>query len=423
MKLAIFSIVARNYLSLALTLGDSVARHHPEASFTIFVVDGLQGLPRKDYAHRLVDVASVLGHKLQHLRFQYNVTEYCTAVKPFLFQHLFTTADAEHVHYLDPDTLLFDRLDAIQSPEPSHAIYLAPHLLECRLDESHAYPEFKHLWEGIFNLGYCGLRNTPESARFLAWWGQRLARYCYSDHVDGLHTDQKWADYVPVYFGQALSICPHPGLNTAHWNLHERKLTLEAGRYLVNDQALLLFHFSGFDFNGRLLCRHASAEDQAPFLSEAVLALADQYRQKVLANGLDEHIRIPYRFNAFDNGDPVTSIHRRLYRALDGSLGAADPFASDGPFHQALLRAGLIDHSPAVATGYASGSLPGLGRLTWWTHVLLKTFLRVAGSRRYGFLIKLFVKYARPEQHLFLLRNDAAPKTFDARHRRPELGR
>lgn len=409
MTLCAFTIVARNYLPLALTLADSVRRLHPEADFRIFVVDGLQGLPAVT-THALVDLHAYLDDSFEPLRFKYNITEYCTSVKPHLFQRLLAETDAEHVYYLDPDTWLFDRLEVIHGAAPEASVFLAPHLLECRLRADHVYPEYKHLWEGIFNLGFCAIRRSPAAEHFLAWWDGRLRDGSYADAFDGLHTDQKWMDYAPVYLGADLHIVRHPGVNVAHWNLDERRLegTPDTG-LTVNGQRLVLFHFSGFDFRGTALTRHADVALQARYASASLTALASAYRATVLRNGYEAHITIPYRYASYDNGDPISSLHRRLYRSLGDARFDAQPFRASGPLYRAIQARGLIDRSPAATRSHAAATLPTLGRLTRIAHGVLRTFLRVAGPSRYAYLLKFFNRYARPENHAFLLGDPPPP--------------
>ncbi len=411
MPLCIFTIVARNYLPLALTLADSVALHHPEAKLHIFVADGLEGLPEQAHHHALTGLDTCLGPDFDPLRFQYNITEFCTSVKPLLFRRLLAETDAEHVYYLDPDTWLFGRLDAIHEAAPQASIFLTPHLLHCRPDEDHPYPEYKHLWEGIFNLGFCAVRRSASTDKFLHWWDKRLREHCYADHFDGLHTDQKWMDYVPAYFGADLHIVRQQGVNTAHWNLDERELARgPQGRYTVNGEPLLLFHFSGFDFMGSQLTRHVEPAQQARYASPALLGLSADYRAAVHANGYAEHIGLPYRYNCFDNGQPISPLQRRLYRALGGAGFEPRPFATAGPFFGMLMRRRLLDDSPAALRGHAAATLPQVGRLMRWAQCGLRVFLRCFGASRYAYLLKFFNKFARPENHAFLLDDRAERK-------------
>jgi len=402
----IFTITARNYLSLALTLGDSVRRHHPEAEFTIFVSDGLDDIDFSQLRHRLEDARKAIGSKFDpRLPFKYNITEYCTAIKPALFRHLFErSASVDLIYYMDPDTYLFSRLDPITVPFPDKVLFLAPHLINCRLADDHPYPEYKHLWEGIFNLGFCAFRRGIRSTEIIDWWDARLQDYCYADFNDGLHTDQKWMDYAPVFFGDDLSIIRHYGVNVAHWNILERLLKWKDDAFWVQDQALIFFHFSGFDFKGASLTKHVPVKLQR-YIDDDVLKLSNEYRNAVFKNGYDQFIKIPYRYASYSDGAPVSQQHRRLFRSVASDNDFSDPFDCDGPFRLQINKHGLLDKSDAASGNYSASTLKNLSSTNFKAQSVLKFLLRVVGPRRYAYLIKFFARYGRVESHSFLLKD------------------
>lgn len=404
----IFTITARNYLGIALTLGESVSRHHPEARFSICVSDGLGGLDLvlSNPLHRLIDVPALFAPEIaEDLAFKYNITEYCTAVKPRMFRHLFALEPAtDLVYYMDPDTYLFSRLDCITAATPDKTLYLAPHLIDYRLADDHPYPEYHHLWEGIFNLGFCAIRRTGWSARVIDWWDARLLEYCYADHTDGLHTDQKWMDYAPVFFGPELEIVRNHGVNAAHWNLSERPITFDGTDYFAQRDKLVFFHFSGFDFKGELLTKHVPAEVQQGYLTPTVIELSKKYRAAVKGNRFDDFIMIPYAFATFDDGTPVTQPLRRLYRELKKSRPISAPFSSCGELFSLFRDAKLLDKSAAARSNFSKATVPDLGRKIEKVGNGLRFILRFVGFTRYAQLIKLAAYLGRFENHAFLLR-------------------
>lgn len=405
----IFTITARNYLSLALTLGDSIARHHPEAKFTVCVADGLDGLegllPASSHPqHRLVSALELLpADTLDDLAFKYNITEFCTAIKPLMFKTLFSDPQVELVYYMDPDTHLYQRLDPITASTPDKTLYLAPHLIHYRLADDHPYPEFRHLWEGIFNLGFCAIRRTDATARVLDWWDARLREYCYADPLDGLHTDQKWMDYAPVFFQDELQIVRHHGVNAAHWNLGERTIELRDGTYLAGPEPLIFFHFSGFDFRGHSLTKHVPKEHQNLYTTPTLLAFAQQYREAVHANGYERLLAVPYRFGTFDDGTPITQPHRRLYRARAKESRLPRQFSANGPFYAELAGAGLLDRSPAAKANYSRATVSDMNGKMRKVEGVMRLMLKLLGFRRYAQLVKLAAWLGRFEHHRFLI--------------------
>lgn len=407
----IFTITARNYLSLALTLGDSIARHHPEARFTICVADGIDELDSLLPAiphpgHSLLSALELLpGKQLENLAFKYNITEFCTAIKPAMFKALFADTSVDLVYYMDPDTYLYQRLDPITGGTPDKTLYLAPHLIDCRLDDDNPYPEYKHLWEGIFNLGFCALRRTSTTAHILDWWDARLQRYCFADFQDGLHTDQKWMDYAPAFFGDELSICRHYGVNVAHWNIVERQPKLQGETFFTHEQPLIFFHFSGFDFKGKSLTKHVP-ENLQRYINADIAKLADSYRNAVLTNGYDRFIGIPYRYASYSDGVSISQQHRRLFRVLEATESHKDLFSASGSFRRKIERAGLLDTSSAATKNHSAATVANVGALHSRAQWLLKLVLRLVGPRRYAYLIKFFGVYGRFEAHAFLLKDE-----------------
>src|SRR5690348_3043405 len=105
----IFTIAARNYLAYAFVLGESVRRHHPDATFSIFLMDD-PGQEWKSVIEgrgwRVIYPEEIPLYEYRRLIFQYNLTEASTAVKPSIIQAL-VKRGAETVIYLDPDILCF----------------------------------------------------------------------------------------------------------------------------------------------------------------------------------------------------------------------------------------------------------------------------------------------------------------------------
>jgi hypothetical protein len=402
-----FTIVARNYLSLAYTLAESYARHH-EGSVLIIVADGLDGVTspagvRVEAASAHMDTA-----EFEDLALKYNITEFCTAVKPYVFKTLFARHPGAKITYLDPDTYVMAPLDYVEQALEARDIVLTPHLLECRVEHDHSYPEYKHLWEGIFNLGFAALKDSPAAHKLVDWWIVRLRDFCYADRWDGLHTDQKWMDYVPGYFPGQLHVSTHAGLNVAHWNLDERPLSRRDGAYWAGNAPLLLFHFSGCDFQGRRVTKYVTPSIQARFGGEAVNELVQQYVDAVIRNGYQRTIVTPYKFNFFDDGTAITSLHRRLYRTLNPEHHFKNVLSAQGAFYQLLAARGMLDRSEQAARNYTAATVSNLDHKRKAAESVMRLLWRLVGPRKYSYLIKFFSIYGRFESHAFLLDEKSA---------------
>lgn len=327
-KLAIFSIVSRNYQHYAKTLFSSVARHHPEADMFCILVDGETGVSA-EYADKLsVLLIHDLGiADLKRMAFQYDILELNTAAKPWAFEALLRKG-YESVVYLDPDIYLYGSLNrAIELTRTASDIVLTPHLLEPIQDDKRP-TELDIRRAGTYNLGFCAVRNSSNTLNFLKWWQGKLARQCYVDQDSGIFVDQSWMDLVPGLFDN-VSILRDPGYNVAYWNCAERQLRRKPdGAWIAKDAPLIFFHFSGLDhFAPDRFSKHQNRYTLSNLGPAA--ELVRDYSSEVLSNGAKIFADAPYGFGCFDDGTPISGSFRRLYlhnEVLREKMGE-NPFA------------------------------------------------------------------------------------------------
>lgn len=313
----VFTIIARNYLAHARVLAASLARHNPRARLCVIVLDDLEGTlstePTFDILHA-GELPFDPPSDFYTMAAAYDVTELATAVKPWVFEHLFTRG-AEVVIYLDPDIEVFDSLGPLEPLTRTHGLVLTPHITEPLPPDGQHPSERDLLIAGIYNLGFLAL--SAEAAKtFLPWWRQRLRRDCLNDPAHGLFVDQRWIDFVPALFAPA--ILKDPGYNVAYWNLPHRVLARQedgkGDRIFVDERPLRFLHFSGFSPRApHLLSKH-----QHPLLrvrlSEARL-LADlcrRYAEALEKAGFAECFAVPYGLATTATGLHLDARMRRV---------------------------------------------------------------------------------------------------------------
>jgi hypothetical protein len=263
MKVAWFTSVNIKYMDRAAILARTMKEIHPNWTSYLLLVDDTEKLPQElsiDYDHVInpedvieeepstwlkVRARDIESRTIATWLAQHNVTEACTAVKPFGMRYL--TKEYDYVFYLDPDLAAFNPLDSVLEPLINGAsVVLTPHQLEPEEEwQAIVDNEIGTLRTGLYNFGFLGVSSKhPESEKFLNYWAERLKYFCLEDSKSGLHTDQKWGNPVPIFF-KDVHITSHPGLNVASWNLSKREFTLaKNGNYLVNQYPLIFYHFS-----------------------------------------------------------------------------------------------------------------------------------------------------------------------------------
>ena len=411
------TVVAQNYLAYALALGESVARFHPDAHFSIFLVDDVGRhwkLLIESRGFRAIYPEEIPLPDYRKFVFQYNVTEACTGVKPFVLQMLIERG-AENVIYMDPDTLCFRRLDEIFAALGQYNIVLTPHICSPAPDDY--YPgERDFLKSGIFNLGFIALRRGRTSTDFLRWWASRLALECVQEPDAGLFVDQKWMDLAPTCF-DGVCILRNPAYNIAYWNLHERFLEERAGVFYESQSGIpvAFMHFSGiipgnleqitkyvqrnpigWSQQKKRYTLHERPDLSGPF---------QKYDQLLAASDTEEFSRIPYGYAAYDNGETISQLERSLYLKSEVWRDAdADPFsAQPGSFWNACRKAGVRAGSLPGSRRTAQETAKAYGLPMRFIEFALKCCLRVLGPERYLDFAKYMRHQFLPSNHGFLL--------------------
>lgn len=299
MKIA-FTLCSNNYLAQAKALSDSVKEHHPEYQFYIGIVDEIS----LDINYNEFTNAEILSFRdLNYEIFddmieRYNIVEFNTAVKPFYFAYFFSRLnEGDSVLYIDPDTLLHQRLEEVENKLESYDFILTPHLLEPQHEQS----QFEKLIlnVGVFNLGFLALKISATTKVFLDWWKNRLMYDCRIAFDEGLFVDQIWINYVPCLF-ENVFVLKHPGYNMGYWNFNERTISKKGATYFVNNYyELSLFHYSSFNpLNSDQLCKWLAYSFE---IRPDLKSLYDNYTQILLNNKYEFYSKFPRGLNFKEN--------------------------------------------------------------------------------------------------------------------------
>ena len=392
--------------------------HHPEIAFFIVVADRADGLIRFDEQRYTIIAAEQLGlAQLTTMAFTYNVTEFCTALKPFSFRYLFNMG-FEEVIYFDPDIYVFDKLTAIYDALKESSMVLTPHYSTVEDNYSGLFREGNILFAGIFNLGFCALKRSNNGSRIVNWWSSRLIDQCYADRTDGLHVDQKWIDFLPTLFDD-VRIEKGLGYNMAIWNWHERKLSHHDGRYWVTNRiqggeahALVFYHFSNYKFR--------DVGDVQKFLPVYVERMDDvmevsRFYAELLTreNTVAQLAKLAYSFSTFDDGHHIAQFHRRFYRRLvESGQAYPDPFATtaESYYHQ-LVKNGLLGNNLNLDK-LSEVNFDNFERKLNILNRVARLVKSIIGFDRYALLCKFMFRYVRPENQAFLIKQHASKIPF-----------
>lgn len=415
MKQCAFTIVAKNYIGLGQILGKSLREHNPEVDFRIYVSDEFEVLPNNLPSEVIVakDVLKdITPAQWRDMAFKYDLTEFCTSIKPYCFEHVFDDG-YDKAYYFDPDIFIFSSIEEISKSLDGHSMTLTPQIAGIHVNYTGEHPEWAMNVNGIFNLGFCGIRNNQWGNLVVQWWKERLRDNAFTDRSVGEFTDQKWMDWIPAFLGDELCVQKSLGMNMAPWNFFEREVYKNDDgawrvRFRTNDapqrdDALVFIHFAGYDYS-KLKCG-TIARKRIENLKDYddIINVSGIYRDAIVENAevFDSFISQQYSYSAYDNGVKIASFHRRLYHGLKDYTG--NPFAtSKGSFYDSIYKKGMIvkeniDH----ASRQNVGNMEGKKRMLSY---LYKVLYMAMGYKRYVMFLKSLYFYCRPEMHTFLIK-------------------
>lgn len=414
MKQCAFTIVAKNYIGLGLILGKSLQANSPDVDFRIYVADEFETTPEnlpKEVIFAKDIVKDITPQEWQDMSFKYDLTEFCTSIKPFCFEHVLSNG-YDKAYYFDPDIFVFSSIEEISKSLDNHSVTLTPQIAGIHIHYTGEHPEWAMNVNGIFNLGFCGIRNDKWGNLIIQWWKERLRDNAFADRSVGEFTDQKWMDWIPSFLGDRLHVQQSLGMNMAPWNFFERKVYLnKEGQWRVcfrttdtpeRDDALVFIHFAGYDYTKlkQGIISRKRIEDLKDY--DDIIEVSKVYRDAIVDNAsiFDSFITQPYSYSTYADGEKIAAFHRRLYHGISSQFENPFSVAPDS-FYQRILHRGMIISENIDGTSRRNiSNMDGKQRLLSYFY---QGLYRILGYKRYVMFLKSLYFYCRPEMHTFLI--------------------
>jgi hypothetical protein len=425
MKKAAFTICAKNYIGLAQALETSIKRHHDDIDFYIFVADefdadaDLMTLPSNVLISKnLLDI----GHdEWYSMAFKYDLTEFCTAIKPSCFKYIFEKMGAEACLFFDPDIMVYNSLTPVYNYLNSHSVILTPHITTIQETYTGVLKEQNLLYSGMYNLGFVGLRYNDSTIKLLNWWKVRLKDRCFQNKMENYFTDQKWMDFIPSFFPTETLVSPNIGLNLAPWNFYEREVYIEEEVFWVKNRInpsipsypLTFVHFSGINY-AALLKGEIEQKNLDNFVTpEDLKPLFKLYSSLLNEGSYDKYLNLPYSYNFFDNNVMISAVYRKLFRRLlEDQKADLNPFNSKGSFYRSLKKARLIKDSMVKTDKVWVKDVNNLEGKVLFINRVLKLVYKIVGADRFFLITRLMRLYSKTENHVYLI-DESYSKKFN----------
>ncbi|MBA3580928.1 MAG: glycosyl transferase [Gammaproteobacteria bacterium] len=402
-KIHVFTSAACNYIPKVRVLLRSIKKWHPEWVIHLALSDEIpEGIDLSDELFDEIHPASELGiPDFVGWAFCHNIVELSTAIKPFVLKKLLARDDCAGVIYLDPDMVVFSRLEEVLLALKDFNIALTPHQtspeksLVAIMDN-----EICSLKHGIYNLGFIAVSPTDIGKTFANWWAERLYYFCRDEIPNGLFTDQRWIDLAPAFF-EGVHILRSSRFNVAPWNLTTRVVTGDInGEVLIDGKPLGFYHFTGFDSGAHHVMMQKNSNN-----NNTAIDLVNWYTGMTSELSKDPLSAVPWSFGSFSDGSKIPSYARLIYRErVDLQHKFPNPFDSaveNGGYKTWWQRRAkkeypelfstkkqaleLMRIQKALTPGFQAGSTLGAIAISSWGH--LRESLRAPGM-----LVKLFNK-------------------------------
>lgn len=414
-----FTIVAKNYLGLAVILRKSFLKHNNIPFYIViadevdFTIDELGVLIAKD----CLNINTELWNEIT---LKYDLTEFCTSIKPKCFKYFLNELGFSKVLYFDPDILFFNDIDYLLSLLDSYEMVLTPHISFPQKEYTGDLKENQFLGSGVFNLGFCALRISNNINLILDWWDNRLMSMCYSDVYEYLYTDQHWMDLMPCFLGERLFVLRNIGYNLAPWNFFEREVIHDNECYKVKKREtkdlsgidlfpLVFVHYSGYNYDSFLKGNYMQKNIPNILQYPDVILVLDEYKNSISTN-LDiylKYIKLDYSYSFYKdrNKTVVNSFQRRLFREYikTNSLSENPFFDSENSFYSYLKKNKLLSRNNK-SDKVTISNVKGLDKKVFLLNMIFVVIFKIFGYNIYIYIIKAMRYFSRYENHSFLLR-------------------
>lgn len=268
-----YTLCSASHLAFAKTMADTLIKHNPDYKVIIGLVDKINNRFDTGFfaPHTIIEIGDMQIPRLDEMSAKYTILELSCAMKPFMAQYLLQQYKPEVLIYTDTDITYHAPLLDVENRLREKDVLVTPHFTTA-LDNQFFPDEKEFLRSGLYNAGFFAMNNRQGTHDVLNWWGSRMEEFCYLNLAEGLGADQNWLNFVPQYFTTA-EVYRNKGVNVAYWNLHERTVTLENGKLMVNGNTPLVFlHLSGYSWQSPdVLSKHQNRYQLKDFPTLATL--------------------------------------------------------------------------------------------------------------------------------------------------------
>ncbi len=252
----------RNYASRFRVLYNSIKVFHPEAPIVMATWDAGDWIPKD------VEILPIVRLESNDSNYRYSRPK-AQIVNEALKAY-------EHVVYLGCDMEFMAPLPPDTPWEPS--VVLVPHA-SCPIQAQGQHPnDCTFLIAGEAQGDFQIWRRCENTTKILAYYEERLDKFCRYEPHWGWHWEQTWLSRFPWIFDDCMIWKSHV-IDVGYWNAKYYGLRRENGVWLTDQGPLVLPHFTGMEeHNPDGLSKHQTGHVATPDIAPLYREYAEKLR-------------------------------------------------------------------------------------------------------------------------------------------------
>lgn len=232
----------QNYLPRGLALIDSLFKHNNDLQLVVLCLDEntYEFLNKKYNCVSPIHVKEYISYfKIDQTRFRSKKEFYFSITPNLCLMVLNKYPEYDILTYLDSDVYVFGNLDILYKEFGNYSIAACSHRPGKIL-------KFFSNDFGRYNVGVNLFRNDFEGNKCLKLWKKK----CDEWHPDikgyplSFFSDQIFLNDWPTLFKNSFKEIENIGVNVAPWNALNYSFKFRNDKYFVNEEQLLIYHFS-----------------------------------------------------------------------------------------------------------------------------------------------------------------------------------
>lgn len=230
-----------NYYAQGISMIESLIRVNKKAVIFIIAMDQKchkKLLNKKNRRLKVINITEIERNykELKNIKIERTKPEYYFTSKGFVCHQIISNYPyIKYITYVDSDTYFFSDPEPIFNELNDASVGITKHNFHWLTSHQKKY--------GLYNAGWITFKNNDEGKRCLQDWMQSCLEWCHGYLHNDKYGDQKYLNYWEKrYFN--VKIIENKGLNVAPWNIKNYKLIRKGGKLYVDNDPLILYHFS-----------------------------------------------------------------------------------------------------------------------------------------------------------------------------------